>query len=805
MKLFTIKSLLLSISLSSFSAWGQQVVTLTPQPFNGSGGVAVNAAGEVFVGDFGPTLGNSTGAIVSKIGKDGSVNIFASGMVGASGNEFGPAGNLFQSNISGGFISKIDPAGNVSTFTSTGIVAPVGVAVADDGTVYIANCGNNTIQRISADGTTSTTIASGGLLSCPNGLTFADDGNLYTCNFNNGNVLQIPLTGQINLVATLPGGLFAPAGNNGHLTFANGVLYVVARGANQIYEVTLTGQVRLLAGTGAFGNGDGKALQATITLANGIDASPDGDTLYFNNQVPISNTTLDPVLVRMIVGLNSTELDADLDGRQQATPVITPGNGSAFFFLKPDSSQLTYDVKVMGLSGPITATHIHNAPAGIDGSIVKTLDFSGNIIKGVWKTGDSEPLTPELIEQLMSGNLYVNVHTAANPGGEIRGQILMSTPPETEAAQVHATGNLNIGVFNDGFIGANFNFAGPGASWKGTNALFTGGPIFGTSSAGSVNGLLGSFLLNSDLRIVESDYSSGFSTNANFDQIARATLSDDVAPTPYGVEIHQYSYSNTGEEFVFVRYGYVNKTATALNNFYAGLFLDWDLGSAGTNSGGYLLEKNLVYNFDNGGAPYYYGVAAINGVSGMLTASTPSTAFRSEAFTQISTIDTNPITADGDFRTWIGSGPFNIAPGDTAWATFAFVAGDDLNEIRSHANDAGVKAFDLGWSDIQVGIGTDIPAGVPGKFALEQNFPNPFNPATTINYELPIATDLKLNVYNILGEKVRTLVNERQEAGAWSIDWDGKNDFGEAVASGIYIYKIAADAFVQSRKMILLK
>ena len=798
-------SIIISIGIFSISAFGQQVITLTPQPFAASGGVAVNSAGDVFVADFGPTLANSTGATISQVGKDGSVSTFASGFVGASGNEFGPTGDLFQSNISGGFISRVDPAGNTSTFTNNGIVGPVGIAVADDGTVYVADCGNNTIQQISPDGVTSTTIASGGFLNCPNGLTLADDGNLYTCNFSDGNVLQITPTGQVTIIATLPGGLLSPGGNNGHLTFENGVLYVVGRSANQIYEVTLTGQVRLIAGSGAFGNADGRGLQATFSAPNGIDASPDGDTLYVNDRLPIAGANLNPVVVRMIVGMNSTEFRANLDGGQEATPVNTHASGDAFFFLKPDSSHLSYDVTVMGLSGPITAAHIHNAPAGSDGTVVKTLDFNGNIIKGLWKPSDSEPLTDDLIGQLMSGNLYVNVHTAANQDGEIRGQILPPEAVETQAVQVHTPGSLNVGIFNDGFIGANLNFLGPGASWKGANALFTGGAIFGTTATGSVNGLMGSFLINNDLRIVESDYANGFSNETDFDQVARAIMTDAAAVAPYGVEIHQYSYSNSGEEYVYVRYGYVNKTSTPLNNFYAGLFLDWDLGSALTNSGGYILEKNLVYNFDNGGAPYYYGIAALNGISGMLTTSNAPTAPRAEAFAQISTLDTNPIAQDGDFRTYIGSGPFNIAPGDTAWATFAFVAGDDLNEIRSNANDAGVKAFDLGWSDTPVGITGDFPLSLPGEFSLDQNYPNPFNPTTSIKYNLPFSTDLKISIYNTLGEKVRTLVNEYQEAGIWTVTWDGKTDFGMTAASGIYIYKLEAEAFVESRKMILLK
>ncbi|NIR96457.1 MAG: T9SS type A sorting domain-containing protein [Gammaproteobacteria bacterium] len=105
-------------------------------------------------------------------------------------------------------------------------------------------------------------------------------------------------------MATIPGG------NNGHMTYANGRLYVVARCANQVYEVTLDGQISLLAGSGARGNDDGPALQATFSLPNGIAPSPDGDTLYINDDVNLTgtcqNTPLNPVLVRMIVDVTTS-------------------------------------------------------------------------------------------------------------------------------------------------------------------------------------------------------------------------------------------------------------------------------------------------------------------------------------------------------------------------------------------------------------------------------------------------------------------------------------------------------------------
>ena len=97
----------------------------------------------------------------------------------------------------------------------------------------------------------------------------------------------------------------------------------------------------------------------------------------------------------------------------------------------------------------------------------------------------------------------------------------------------------------------------------------------------------------------------------------------------------------------------------------------------------------------------------------------------------------------------------------------------------------------------------------PLAFSLDANYPNPFNPETTIRYQLAEGSRVSLSVYNLLGEEVKRLVDENQPAGAYSVRWDGRDTYGKQVSGGIYIYKIEAvgslGRFVQSRKMILMK
>jgi flagellar hook assembly protein FlgD len=88
---------------------------------------------------------------------------------------------------------------------------------------------------------------------------------------------------------------------------------------------------------------------------------------------------------------------------------------------------------------------------------------------------------------------------------------------------------------------------------------------------------------------------------------------------------------------------------------------------------------------------------------------------------------------------------------------------------------------------------------------LRQNFPNPFNPTTIIQYALPRTSQVQIEVYNVLGQRVRTLVNEIQTPGYKVVNWDGKDDTGSEVSSGVYFCRIQAGSFVKSRKMTLLK
>ncbi len=107
----------------------------------------------------------------------------------------------------------------------------------------------------------------------------------------------------------------------------------------------------------------------------------------------------------------------------------------------------------------------------------------------------------------------------------------------------------------------------------------------------------------------------------------------------------------------------------------------------------------------------------------------------------------------------------------------------------------------------------DVPTSVelvdnellPDKYELKQNYPNPFNPVTSIYFSIPQAANVRIEIFNVLGQKIGVLLNEEKGAGTYHLKWDGTDSYGRRVASGVYIYRMVTDNFVQVRKMMLIK
>jgi len=138
---------------------------------------------------------------------------------------------------------------------------------------------------------------------------------------------------------------------------------------------------------------------------------------------------------------------------------------------------------------------------------------------------------------------------------------------------------------------------------------------------------------------------------------------------------------------------------------------------------------------------------------------------------------------------------------------------DDL-QFRSQSSSppvpspgANIKfaAMNIDTSALEWIVSSEDPT-VPKPVAmLSQNFPNPFNPSTTIKFSTPKAGQVNLSVYNVRGQRVKTLVNEVMPAGQQSVTWNGDDNNSRSVASGVYFYKLEADGRTEVKRMVLMK
>jgi hypothetical protein len=121
------------------------------------------------------------------------------------------------------------------------------------------------------------------------------------------------------------------------------------------------------------------------------------------------------------------------------------------------------------------------------------------------------------------------------------------------------------------------------------------------------------------------------------------------------------------------------------------------------------------------------------------------------------------------------------------------------------ATPASIKVDDMVMEELTVSHVADGTTGLPTASSLAQNYPNPFNPSTTIEFTIEKTNNVALNIYNIQGELVRSLINGQLQPNSYSYSWDGRDTAGASVSSGVYIYTLINGAERQSKRMILLK
>jgi len=225
-------------------------------------------------------------------------------------------------------------------------------------------------------------------------------------------------------------------------------------------------------------------------------------------------------------------------------------------------------------------------------------------------------------------------------------------------------------------------------------------------------------------------------------------------------------------------------------------------------------------------AMYFSGTSG-DGITFEVNANVPAGAAEGASFEPAGTTthtETNGADAGYSLEVVVHTDMFGYVDGDTVMLSAVIW---DMDYASADAYDANVADYAPNWwgtqwvdpnfekydmyrgvvlSDkVESGVKEAKPTATASSFRLEQNFPNPFNPTTTIQYSLSEPVNVKIEIYNVLGRKLATIINAKQTAGLHSVVWNGKDDTGFQVGNGVYFYKLTAGKFSDTRKMILMK
>ncbi len=371
----------------------------------------------------------------------------------------------------------------------------------------------------------------------------------------------------------------------------------------------------------------------------------------------------------------------------------------------------------------------------------------------------------------------------------------------------HSTGMIDMTISDFGQYGLAENsvYSAGGVGFRFNNSenlLYEAGIMIGRSSlqiSTAVRDSLG--------RAGSSDFTPSIALETQYPSRdgaleSQALYVDTESPIPIPITVRQavISYDTPEDnQYVIFRYFLINQDNAPISGLYFGFLSDFDIDAEGDQAG-YIEDMKLYYQ---SGASGLTGIMPLSASCGL---SLPENNSGKLAFTNaqkygyISRTGIDSIAAQpSDKMSVLNFGPYYIAPYDSVEIALILVAGESLENLTWFAIRAAEKYF--GYTDLV----TDEDPVLPNQFELAQNYPNPFNPTTTIGFTLPAASLARLEIYNILGQKVTTLFEGMASPGKTEILWDGTDGSGRSVASGIYFYKLSASGTAQSKKMLLLK
>jgi len=370
----------------------------------------------------------------------------------------------------------------------------------------------------------------------------------------------------------------------------------------------------------------------------------------------------------------------------------------------------------------------------------------------------------------------------------------------------HVTPDLKLTVsdFGQFGMGANsiYSAGGEGFKFEGSeNLLYEAGIIIGRNSlqiSSSVRDSLG-HADQSDFSPVQPLSTGTPDDGSEFLSQSRFVDTRSAIPIPITVFQSVFTYDEMPDaDFAFVKYTLINESNDNLTNLYFGFSSDFDLSAAGDRAG-LAWDGRLFYQMSDSMA---IGILSLTNPSGIMTidnGAQKKTLTNQDKFDYIGRhgIEIND-TAPADIMSIHSFGPFTISPFDSVKVDLALIAAKDLPSLSAIASR--VMAKYLGSTGVDEGH-----VALPENFNLYQNYPNPFNPATMINFDLPKTEKITLTIYNLLGQEICTLYDGMASIGRNSVVWNGFDNSGREVASGLYLYRLTGENGSATRKMMLLK
>ncbi|MEW5799220.1 MAG: CHRD domain-containing protein [Bacteroidota bacterium] len=452
-------------------------------------------------------------------------------------------------------------------------------------------------------------------------------------------------------------------------------------------------------------------------------------------------------------------------GANHVPPVVENGKMVGFAVLSNVGTITVYGV-AKGLTGPPTMAHLHYGAAGQSGSPAITLAAIGSLISG----GGLLP-SDSTYRKLLAGELYFNVHTSAHGSGELRGQVMGSQfyPFWTSMSGTQADPpNASTG---QGFFLLRYNSA--------NKTIEYGCQISGLTNVTGAHIHAGAFGQSGNVMVPIPFEPSGFASKGGEQavMVADSVLRRLTKLEAY-VNVHTQAFAG----------GEIRGQLSPAYNLTSIAFLDGMQQVPANNSTGAGLGA-VMFPTDPGQKEMYFSLL-VGGLSGAVTVAHIHKGVPGQSGSPI--IDLQ-ITTDGLVNTVEDSIMIQLLRGGGHYMnvhTAAFSGGEIRGDIIP------IDGTDSGPNKV-----VELTNGIsPNAYSLEQNFPNPFNPTTTIRFSVPVSALTTVKVFDILGKEIATLVNGEQKSGQYEVQFNASS-----LSTGLYFYQMKSGNFVETKKMLLMK